>query len=76
MKFNKDKSQVLHLGWKNCMHWYGLGADCLESSFAEKDLGVLVDKKLNLSEQRALETKLINSIPGCIRRNVTSRLMV
>lgn len=69
MKFNKQKSQILYLGRNN---WYWLGADCLESNFAEKNL----DKKLNLSEQCALDTKLINGIWSYVRRNVTCSLMV
>ena len=48
---NKDKCKVLHLGWNNPMHWYKLGADWLGSSSAEKDLGVTVNNKLNLSQQ-------------------------
>ncbi|XP_071657675.1 transcription factor RFX3-like [Patagioenas fasciata] len=42
MKFKKEKHQVLYLGKNNPMHQYRLGADQLESSFAEKDLGVLL----------------------------------
>jgi len=41
---------------------------------AEKDLGVLVDTKLNISQQRVLAAKNVNCILGCIRRNVASRL--
>ncbi|KAK4830009.1 LOW QUALITY PROTEIN: hypothetical protein QYF61_008272 [Mycteria americana] len=53
MKFNK-KYSILHLGRKNSMHQHMLGADQLESGLAENNLGVLVDTKLNMSQQCAL----------------------
>ncbi|GAB0206527.1 mitochondrial enolase superfamily member 1 [Grus japonensis] len=71
MQFNKCK--ILHLGRNNTIHQYMLGAAQLESSLAEKDLGILVDNtKFNMSQQCAFAVKKASGILGCIR-SVASR---
>ncbi|PKU42771.1 hypothetical protein llap_6921 [Limosa lapponica baueri] len=55
------------------MHQYRLGADLLESSSEEKDLGLLVDNRMTISQQCTLVAKKANGILGCIRKSMTSR---
>ncbi|KAK4811754.1 hypothetical protein QYF61_005322 [Mycteria americana] len=70
-----SSKRSLHLGRRNNPRYqYFPGVTQLESSFAEKDMGVLVDTKLNMNQQCDLTAKKANGVLGCIRRSVASRL--
>lgn len=73
MMFNKDKCMVLHLGKSNPGGQNRLESTWLGSSCVERELGALVDNRLNMSEQFTAVAKKANRMMGCISKGITSR---
>lgn len=73
MTLTTGKRKVLHLGHDNHKYVYR-PAELTESSPVEKDLRVLVGKKLDMNQQHALAAWKANCIYlGCTRSRVASR---
>lgn len=69
----KDNYAVMHLGLGNSKRENRLGSKWTASIPKEKNLGLLVDEKMNLSQQCVLVAQKAKCILGCIKRRMTSR---
>jgi len=72
MRFKKAKHKILHPGCGNPHYQYKLGPERTELGPAEKILGLLVDRMLDMSQQCALTAQKANCILRCIKRSVIS----
>jgi len=73
LSFPADKRKVLLLRRHNPGVQHRLGPTRLGSSSAERDLGVLVDNRLNMSEERAAAAKQAKRMLACINKGITNR---
>lgn len=62
------------MNWGNSKNKYSLGGGCIDSSPEEKDLGVLVDQKLAMSQQGMLASQKGSCVLGCIQNSVASKV--
>ena len=73
MRFSKAKCKVLQLGQGSPCYPYRLWDEGMKSCPTKKDLGVLMDEKLDMIHQCTLTAQKASCILGCIKRSVASR---
>ena len=71
-RFNKSKYNILHLSHRNSHYLSKLGDERIERSPAEKDLGLLVDGKLDMNQQCVLTAQNVYHI--CIKYTIYTHI--
>ena len=67
MEFNVDKCKIMHLGNSNPKNSYNMGGRTLEETSEERDLGVLIDNKLDFGKHIKTIVGKANKVLGMIR---------
>ena len=67
MEFNVDKCKIMHLGNSNPKNSYNMGGRTLEETSEERDLGVLIDNKLDFGKHIKTIVGKANRVLGMIR---------
>ena len=71
MEFNVNKCKIMHLGYNNPKISYSMGGSNLEETEEEKDLGVLIDNKLDFGNHIKCIVGKANRVLGMIRVSFT-----
>ena len=69
----KEKCKVLHLGKRNQIQSYKIGDTWLSNTTNKKGLGIVIDHKMNMSQQCHVATKTANTILACVSRRIISK---
>ncbi|KAJ7426120.1 rna-directed dna polymerase from mobile element jockey-like [Willisornis vidua] len=72
MRFNKDKCKLLYLGQSNPRYQYRLGEEQVKSSPSGRHSEMLMDERLNMSQQSAFAAQKANCVLGCIKSSMAS----
>ena len=67
MEFNVDKCKIMHIGNKNPKYNYNMDGKNLQETLKEKDLGVLIDYKLDFGDHIKEIVSRANRMIGVIR---------
>ena len=67
MEFNVDKCKIMHLGHNNPKATYSMGGSNLQETEEERDLGVIIDNKLDFGSHIRNIVSKANKVLGMIR---------
>ena len=73
MSFNAEKCHVMNIGSQNTVNTYKMGEHQMNSTKSERDLGVIIQRDLDASEQVGKIVKKANQILGLIARVYENR---